>query len=50
MRDKKRFIKYVYEDIYKAPEAVTSILKEEGLTEKQITKCMRKQDKYLSKQ
>jgi len=43
----KKFIKYVYEDAYKAPEAVISILKEEGLTEKQIAKYMRKRDKYL---
>ena len=48
MRDKK-FIKYVYEDVYKAPEAVKSILKEEGLTEKKIAKCMRKRAKYLNK-
>jgi len=43
----KKFIKYVYNDSYKAPEAIASILKEEGLTEKQISKCMRKRDKYL---
>ena len=48
MRDKK-FIKYVYEDVYKPPEAVRSILKEEGLTDKQISKCMKKRDKYLDK-
>ena len=48
MRDKK-FIKYVYEDVYKAPEAVKSILKEEGLTEKKITKYMQKRDKYLNR-
>lgn len=45
----RKFIKYVYRDAYKAPEAVMSILREEGLTGKQIAKCMRKRDKYLEK-
>lgn len=45
----KKFIKYIYKDVYKSPEAVMSILKEEGLTGKQINKCMRKRHKYLMK-
>lgn len=49
MRDKK-FIKYIYEDVYKPPEAVRSILKEEGLTEKKISKCMKKRDKFIDKE
>ena len=49
MRDKKRFIKYVCEDPYKAPEAIRSILREEGLIERQVDKCMKKRDKYLNK-
>ena len=44
-----KFVKYVYEDVYKPPESVRSILKEEGLTKKQIDRCMRKRDKYLAR-
>lgn len=42
-----KWIKYIYQDVYKPPEAVTSILREEGLSNKQIKKCIKKRDKWL---
>jgi hypothetical protein len=48
MKDKK-FIRYIYEDVYKSPESVRSILKEEGLTQRQISRCMKKRRKYIDK-